>query len=84
MSAVIAEWAYNIARTCSKGLKKRKTLYATGPIVDGETAYVQVTTADGRLYRVTVKCMDDMDIDELYGLSEDDVARIAAQPDEED
>ena len=50
--------SFNIARTVSKALKRRSTLYATGAICEGDTAYVMVTM-NGRRFKVLVSEIED-------------------------
>lgn len=49
---------FNIARTISKALKRRKTLYATGAYIVNDKSWVDVTM-DGRLYRVSVELVEE-------------------------
>lgn len=54
--------AFDIARTCAKALRKRKTLYATNAICQGlyhgdDKAWITVTM-NGRRYKVTVEQVD--------------------------
>lgn len=52
---------YSIARTASKALKRRTTMYATGPTIEGNAAKVMVTM-DGRRYELTVKEVEGIEV----------------------